>query len=358
MEILGIKNGSNNCLQNKCFIIKSEKEKYSLEISINKEYIFFIVKKINNSLDFYFQKKIKMEEILSKLKLTHLHFNNGLFFKKLNELNQENKIIIDEIDEDNINIKFEDSNIKFETTLFKKDMTIDDKLNILYNEIKLRQDKNNYKSYIIDNQIKLEFIKESEYNSNNLKKEEKKFYKKIEKMFEEQKKLLDNMIKEFNEIKHIFLEKNYNSQVNSSENTNKKNKDYDNKDKVGTNFIKSNIDNLKKKENNQENSNDNNKNIYNIKFNNNDANNNINNEKINDIIIRYKINKEDSRVYLFDSTFLDNNKKKCKIVYKNKKCKCSSSLALIIYIKMILIFMIGIKVIWILKLKVSIILLI
>lgn len=67
MEILGIKNGSNNCLQNKCFIIKNEKEKFSLEISINKEYIFFIVKKINNSLDFYFQKKIKMEEILSKL---------------------------------------------------------------------------------------------------------------------------------------------------------------------------------------------------------------------------------------------------------------------------------------------------
>ena len=69
MKFFSIKSGANNYLKNKSFIIKNENDKFSLEIDINKENIFFILKIMNNSWDFYFQKKIKIEEIINKLKL-------------------------------------------------------------------------------------------------------------------------------------------------------------------------------------------------------------------------------------------------------------------------------------------------
>ena len=223
MDILCLNNIANKIKQYKDFIIKTENENYSLRIKFGKEYIFFIVKKINSLLDFYFQKKIKHNEIINKLHLDkNNNLNNDSIFNKIDELNKKNIIKINEIDDDNINIKFEDSNIKFETTLFKKDMTMDDKLNILYNEIKLKQYKNNYKNYAIDNQIKFEYIinKQRKYENNENNKEllQTEWYKKIEKMFEEQKTLYNNIIKELNEIKYIIIEKNKNIEKNKSEN--------------------------------------------------------------------------------------------------------------------------------------------
>ena len=221
MDILDINNIADNNMQCKDFIIKNKNENYSLKIKLNKEYILFIVKKINNLLDFYFQKKIKKQEIINKLKLTDINnINNELILNQLNLLNQEKKIEIHEIDDDNINIKIDDDNIKFEIVLFKKDMTIDDKFNILYNELKLKQIKKNYQNYTIDNQNNFEFIKQKKCENNCNYKDilKNEFYKKLKQLFEEQKKMYDNMIKELNEIKYIFTEKNNNKEINICEN--------------------------------------------------------------------------------------------------------------------------------------------
>ena len=108
-------------------------------------------------------------------------------------------------------------------------MTIDDKLNILYNEIKIRKIYN----YKIESNIKIEYlnniIKEQNFTcfENYEKKLENKneiqtIYNKIGQIFELQAKLYENMIKEFNQIKNIIEKKiSYKLDFNENKETQK-----------------------------------------------------------------------------------------------------------------------------------------
>ena len=42
-------------------------------------------------------------------------------------------------------------------------------------------------------------------------------------------------------------------------------------------------------------------------------------EYIDEIIIRYKINKNEKEIKIFDTDFIKNNKDKCKIIYEDKE---------------------------------------
>ena len=42
-------------------------------------------------------------------------------------------------------------------------------------------------------------------------------------------------------------------------------------------------------------------------------------EYLEEIIIRYKINKNEKEIKIFDSKFIENNKNKCKIIYEGKE---------------------------------------
>ena len=203
------------------FKITKDNSIYNLKIEIEKEYIIFELKNLNNSLDYFYRNKANIDKLLDKINLNQEKKLNKDFFVKLFDKREENKIIINNINNDQINIQFINSNnINFEINLIKEIMTIDDKLNIIYNEILSRRHNN----YIIENSIKFQiinkyttktgFLKDKEENNkifpneiinkpinNNLINIDD-LYRKIEEINKEQKRLYDSIINEFNEMKN------------------------------------------------------------------------------------------------------------------------------------------------------------
>ena len=137
------------------FKITKDNSIYNLKIEIEKEYIIFELKNLNNSLDYFYRNKANIDKLLDKINLNHEKKLNKDLFVKMFDKREENTIIINNINNNQINIQFINSNnINFEINLIKEIMTIDDKLNIIYNEILSRRHNN----YIIENAIKFQII--------------------------------------------------------------------------------------------------------------------------------------------------------------------------------------------------------
>ena len=315
---------------------------YNLKLENDKEYIYFTLTKFSQILDNIYTNKMDLQTILKKLDLNAFNHSNY-------ELN-----IFDEIYKmNNISIKMNDSfcylifkkdNLnkekKLEIELSKKIMNDKDKINLLYNDIKLmKKERIEYKDEIEEmkrkiNKLKNKFKKKEEdmkyisyQNQIIIKKIEEIFSKYINKKEENnideiinkrinqiEKKLINEFNKNLNDIKNN-LKNEINKQINELENNNSEFKIIENekkKEEYKNNLLKkNNITNdndreiFKKEKNNQEN---------NIK-------NNINNndrKTINDNKIK-EIEKETNNKNEELKKNINNDEYENKINYKFKK---------------------------------------
>ena len=128
--------------------IKNDKEIYNLRIEMDNKNIYFKLKKLNESIDYIYKNKFKIESFINILELnSNKYCNYELILKIFDKLYNKNNILIDEIDVDNIHLKIKYSilydDIEKEIKLYKEYMNINDKINIMYNQLKLLNTNNN-----------------------------------------------------------------------------------------------------------------------------------------------------------------------------------------------------------------------
>ena len=131
--------------------IKNENEIYNLRIEIDYININFKLKKLNESIDCIFKNNFKIISFINILDLNPSKFsNNELILKIFDKLYIKNNILIEEIDNnnDNINLKIRYSifydDIEKEIKLYKEYMNINDKINVMYNQLKLKNSYNEF----------------------------------------------------------------------------------------------------------------------------------------------------------------------------------------------------------------------
>ena len=172
----------------------------------------------------------------------------------------------------------------------------------------------NYENYCIDcnkniclkcfedhNNHNIEYFGKLYISEDKIKEEEKELRNIIDRMNEDIEKIklkldiVKNNIEKYYEIKKIINEKNY--------------RNYEmllNKKEINKNNIKDDIKEII----NDDNINNKFKKII-------DIYNKM--EYLDEIIIRYKINKNEKEIKIFDNKFINNNKDKCKIIYEEKE---------------------------------------
>ena len=151
--------------------ITKEKEIYNLRIEIDNENIYFKIKSLNESIDYIYKNKLKLTSFINKLELNLNKYSDyELIMKFFDKIYNKNNIIIDEINDDNINLKIKYTLLyeeaEFEIKLYKEYMNINDKFNIMYNQLKLI--KNNDYNLKLNN--KNSEIEEMRKEINELKK--------------------------------------------------------------------------------------------------------------------------------------------------------------------------------------------
>ena len=190
------KNNQNNIIVHREYNIKNDENEYILRIEIDQQYMYFIVSKLNESLEYIYKSKMDLITIINKLELNSSKYTNlESILKIFDIIYEKNKIIINIIDDScNILIKliniFE-KEVVFEIKLYKEYMSNNDKFNVLYNKIKFIYNENHGDLKIWDN-MDLESIK-NKLNELNTK---------MNKREEQIKNILnikDNFIKEINE---------------------------------------------------------------------------------------------------------------------------------------------------------------
>ncbi len=130
-----------------------ENNEYNLRIEIDKEYIYFKITKLNQSLEYIYKNKIDFQTILQKFDLNASNHSN-FELKIFDKINKMNKISIKINDDNSCNLifkildYFEGEEIIKEIKLYKEYMNDNDKFNILYNEIKLMKKNYNYNIFI------------------------------------------------------------------------------------------------------------------------------------------------------------------------------------------------------------------
>ena len=274
------------------YTIKKGKESYILKIEIIPEYIYFITKALNNKLNYIYRNKIKITSLIDKLNLDK-KYNScpKLFLEMFDELYKSNHIFINK-KKSNLNLQFESlDNIKFEITLFIENMTIDDKLNMIYDEIISKKSN----KFIIENAIKFEYLNnkncrescinkvvKKEKNLKEIKAQEDRNNYEIKELLDSHQKYLENLKEEFYEFKNN-IEKKMNEYLSN---------------------ISKEVENSLRETK-----------ISNIPCNN-------NHEKKNYIKIKYKIDNED-KTKIFGTTFVKNNVNKLKIIFNNQEYKLS-----------------------------------
>ena len=192
-----------------------DNNEYNLRIEIDKEYIYFKITKLNQSLEYIYKNKIDFQTILKQFDLNPSNHSN-FQLKIFDKINEMNKISFKINDDNSCNIIFKildyfegEEKIK-EIKLYKEYMNDKDKFNILYNEIKLMKKERNK----IENNKEIEEMKNkiNELNMNMKKREED-----IKYILDEKDKIIKEMnekiIKQDNEIKEIK-----NKRINEIEN--------------------------------------------------------------------------------------------------------------------------------------------
>ena len=140
MNANNINNNEKNIIDHREYNI--ENNEYNLRIEIDKEYIYFKITKLNQSLEYIYKNKIDLQTILQKFDLNPSNHSN-FELKIFDKINKRNKISIKIIDDNSCNLifkildSFEEKEKIKEIKLYKEYMNDKDKFNILYNEIKL-----------------------------------------------------------------------------------------------------------------------------------------------------------------------------------------------------------------------------
>ena len=123
--------------------IKKENEVYNLRLEFDQININFKLKKLDESIDYIYKNKYKITTFIKKLesnpnKFTYYEMLINTFDKSYNK----NNILIDKINDDNIVIKIKYDNIEKKLQLDKEYMNINDKFNIMYNQLKFINNNN------------------------------------------------------------------------------------------------------------------------------------------------------------------------------------------------------------------------
>ena len=143
-----------NILDDREYHIKIENDEYNLKVEIEQQYIYFILSKLNENLEYIYKNKLDLLTIINKLELNPSKYSNlELILKIFDNIYKKNKILIKLNDDNSINILIKllnafDEEIINEIKLYKQYMNNNDKFNILFNQIKLIK---NIKNNKVDN---------------------------------------------------------------------------------------------------------------------------------------------------------------------------------------------------------------
>ena len=135
-----------NIINHKEYNIKLENDKYILRIEIDTKYITFILTKLNEVVNCNYKNKYDLISIVNKLTLNpSKHSDLNEILEIFDKVYLKNKLSIIKVDDNTIsliikfNIIFDE--VTHELKLYKIYMNNNDKFNLLYNEIKLLQNK-------------------------------------------------------------------------------------------------------------------------------------------------------------------------------------------------------------------------
>ena len=196
----------NNMLRT--YNLKSGNNTNEIRIEVISDNISFLLKNLS-TLDYIYKNNINISSLVNELKLSaNCISDKELLLQSFDNIYKNKKILIHFINEDNLSLKIETmlGNL-FEIKLKKEMMNINDKINILYNEINLiknhSQNPNNdntFKNIIINMNKKEDDIK------NKINELDKDKEKKIEEIINEQKIKLENFVNENNKYKMALAE--------------------------------------------------------------------------------------------------------------------------------------------------------
>ena len=199
-----------NILNHKEYNIKCEDENYILRIEIDNNYINFILTKLNEIVSSNYKNKYDLLSIVNKLALNpSKHTDLNEILEIFDKVYLKNKLSILKVDDNTVsliikfNIIFDE--VTHELKLYKIYMNNNDKFNLLYNEIKILQQK--IDTITVNKNDEIEKIKskvkEMELNLNKKSEEINSIKQSIE-----EKKLIINkqneiLIRQDNQIKEI-----------------------------------------------------------------------------------------------------------------------------------------------------------
>ena len=219
----------NNVIAHREFNIKVEENEYNLRIEVDQEFIYFILSKLNEPLEYIYKNKMDLLTIVNKLELNSSKYSNlELILNIFDTIYEKNKIIIEIKDDNSCNllvklINIFEQEVEKEIKLYKEYMNNNDKFNILFNKIKLlnysnhsSEDNSNIDKNLSINKVnkKEEDMIIKEINEKLLKQENE--IKKLneanineiinKKIGEIENKLINNLNEKFNAIKNKLID--------------------------------------------------------------------------------------------------------------------------------------------------------
>ena len=184
--------------------IHNENDFYNLGLEINNKDINFTLFNFNNTLQYIYKKKIAILEFINGLKLNNsFHGNTNLLLNKIDNIFTNNKIIINK-ERNNIILAINLESIKYEIIMLNENMNIDEKLNLIFNKVKLI----NYNDNRI-NDINLNINKKEDDIKNKMMENELEMNKiklKIDQIADEQRKILNYLMDKMKNFNDCFYE--------------------------------------------------------------------------------------------------------------------------------------------------------
>ena len=149
--------GGETILNNREYILNNENNVYLLRLEINETHINIIVS-LNDNIEYNYKTKMSLSEIVNKLELNPTKFSNlELILNIFDEIYNNKKIFININNDVSCELKIKFINVIkesiYEFKLLKNYTKINDKFNILYNEIKLLRNDNDNKIKALRNKI-------------------------------------------------------------------------------------------------------------------------------------------------------------------------------------------------------------
>jgi len=199
-----------NILNHKEYNIKCENENYILRIEIDNSYINFILTKLNEIVSSNYKNKYDLLSIVNKLALNpSKHTDLNEILEIFDKVYLKNKLSILKVDDNTVsliikfNIIFDE--VTHELKLYKIYMNNNDKFNLLYNEIKILQQKIDTITVNKNDEIEKIKSKMKEMDLNLNKKSEE--INSIKQSIEEKKLIINKqneiLIRQDNQIKEI-----------------------------------------------------------------------------------------------------------------------------------------------------------